>query len=97
MLKLYLSLVGSHLDYVETVLYYKAIGLLESVQRRKSKMILIEVFKWYRGDNKGDMSRGLVICGQDRTRNNGFKLEKFMFRKVMRRNCFSNRFVDEWK
>ena len=36
------------------------------------------------------------INSQDRTRNNGFKLDKFRFRKEMGRNWFSNWIVDEW-
>ena len=38
----------------------------------------------------------LTVDNQDRTRNNGFKLKKFRFRRKIRRNCFSNRVVDEW-
>ena len=37
---------------------------------------LIEVFKWVKGFNKGDVVKVLTISSQDRTRNNGFKLEK---------------------
>ena len=57
---------------------------------------LIEVIKWYRGYNKEDVSKVLRITNQDTTRNNGFKLEKFRFRKVLGKNWFSNRVVEEW-
>ena len=33
---------------------------------------------------------------KDRTRNNGFKQEKFRFRREIGRNWFSNTEVDEW-
>ena len=32
----------------------------------------------------------------DRDRNNGYKLEKFRFRRGIGRNWFPNRIVDEW-
>ena len=56
---------------------------------------LIKVSKWYKSFNKGDMVV-LRISSGDRTRNNGFKLEKFRIRKEMGRNWLSNRVVDEW-
>ncbi len=42
---------------------------------------LIEVYKWVKGFNKGDISKVLRISQQDRTRSNGFKLEKSRFRR----------------
>ena len=56
----------------------------------------MEVFKWYRGYDKGDVNRILRISNQDRTRNNGFKLEKSRYKKEIGKNWFSNRVVDEW-
>ena len=55
------------------------------------------MFKWYNGYNKGDMSKVYKINNQDRTRNNGIKLEKLMFMKEIGRNWFSNMVVGEWK
>ena len=106
-LKLYLALVRPHLDYAAQFWspYYRMdIGLLESVQRRMTKMIegmrnfpyerrlkllnlhslerrrvrgdLIEVFKWFRGYNKGDVREMLIVSNHDRRRNNAFKLDK---------------------
>ena len=69
---------------------------LHSLERRRLRGDLIEVFKWYKGFNKGDMNVVLRISSGDRTRNNGFKLEKFRFRKEMGRNWFSDRVFDEW-
>ena len=57
---------------------------------------LIEVYKWYKVYNKGDINKVLRANNQDRTRNKGFKLEKFRFRREIGRNWFSNRIVDEW-
>ena len=49
-----------------------------------------------KGFNKGDVGKVLMISSQDRTRNNGFKLEKCRFNKEIGRNCFTNRVVDDW-
>ena len=69
---------------------------LHSLERRRLRGDLIEVFKWYRGYNKGDVSKILKISSQDRTRSNGFKLEKSRYKKELGKNWFSNRVVDEW-
>ena len=69
---------------------------LHSLERRRLRGDLIEVFKWYRGYNKGDVNRILRISNQDRTRNNGFKLEKSRYKKEIGKNWFSNRVVDKW-
>ena len=61
----------------------KQLNLL-SLERRRIRGELIEVFKWYRGYNKGDVSKILRITNQNRTRYNEFKLEKFRFRKELR-------------
>ena len=53
---------------------------------------MIEVFKWYRGYNKGDIGKALGVNNQK----NGFKQEKFRFARGTGRNRFSNRVVDEW-
>ena len=46
--------------------------------------------------NKGDINKVFRINNQDGTKNNGCKLEKFMFRREVERNWVSNRVVDEW-
>ena len=69
---------------------------LHSLERRRLRGDLIEVFKWYRGYNKGDISKVLRVSNQDRTRNNGFKIEKGRFKKEIGKNWFANRVVDEW-
>ncbi len=42
---------------------------------------MIEIYKWMNGYNKGDINKVLVLVvrEQGRTRNNGFKVDKFRF------------------
>ena len=69
---------------------------LHSLERRRIRGDMIEVFKWQKGYNKGDVDKILKVSGQARTRNNGFKLEKVRFRREIGRYWFSNRVVDDW-
>ncbi|KAK8720446.1 hypothetical protein OTU49_013315, partial [Cherax quadricarinatus] len=69
---------------------------LHSLERRRIRREMIEVYKWKTGINKGDVNSVLKISSQDRTRSNGFKLEKFRFRKDIGKHWFGNRVVDEW-
>ena len=47
------------------------------------------------GFNKEDVGVVLTISCQNRTKNNGFKLEKCRFSKEIGRNWFTNRVVDD--
>ena len=49
-----------------------------------------------KGFDKGDVGKVLTISSQDKTRRNGFKLEKCRCRKDIGRNWFTNRVVDDW-
>ncbi|KAG7166732.1 RNA-directed DNA polymerase from mobile element jockey-like 30 [Homarus americanus] len=69
---------------------------LHSLERRRVRGDMIEVFKWVKGINKGDIDKDFIISEQDKTRSNGFKLDKFRFRREIGRNWFTNRVVDEW-
>ena len=69
---------------------------LHSLERRRARGDMIEVFKWVHGINVGDMSKILRFSSQMRTRNNGYKLEKIRFRKELGKHWFSNRVVDMW-
>ena len=47
---------------------------LHSLERRRARGDMIEVFKWVKGINKGDISQVLEFSNQDVTRGNGYKL-----------------------
>ena len=57
---------------------------------------MIEVFKWVKGINKGNIDQVLEISSQDRTCGNGYKLEKLRFRPDLGRYWFTNRVVNSW-
>ena len=69
---------------------------LHSLERRRIRGDLIEVYKWVKGFNKGDINKVLIVKEQGRTRNNGYKLDKFRFKKDIGKNWFTNRVVNEW-
>ena len=69
---------------------------LHSLERRRVRGDLIEVFKWVKGFNKGDLNKVLILKEQGRTRTNGYKLDKFRFMKDVGKNWFTNRVVGEW-
>ena len=47
---------------------------LHSLERRRVRGDLIEVFKWVKGFNKGDFNKVLILKEQGRTRTNGYQL-----------------------
>ena len=56
----------------------------------KLRGIVIELFKWYyRSCNKGDISKVLSVSNQDIKRSNVFKLDRFTFRREIRKNWLS--------
>ena len=69
---------------------------LHSLERRRVRGDMIEVYKWFKGINKGDINKVLRIHNENRTRSNGFKLEKFRFKKDIGKNWFGNRVVNMW-
>ena len=69
---------------------------LHSLERRRVRGDMIEVFKWMKGINSGDINKVLLVSEPGRTRSNGFKLDKFRFNKDMGKYWFTNRVVDEW-
>ena len=69
---------------------------LHSLERRRTRGDLIEVFKWMKGFNKGDVNKILKVRELGRNRSHGFKLDKFRFRKEIGRWWFSNRVVNDW-
>ena len=79
-----------HLEYPDRL---KALGL-HSLERRRCRGDMIEFFKWKKGINKGDISEVLKMKEDGITRSNGFKLEKFRFKKNIGKYWFGNRVVD---
>ena len=70
---------------------------LHSLERRRTRGDMIEVFKWVKGINKGSMDQVLEVSNRDnRTRGNGYKLEKIRFRTDVGKYWFSNRVVNDW-
>ena len=65
-----------HLEYPDRL---KALGL-HSLERRRFRGGMIEVFKWKDGINKGNISE-VIKMKEGITRSNGFKLDKFRFKK----------------
>ena len=55
--------------------------LKPSLERRRVRKDLIEVFKWVKDFNRGNMNKVFIVKKQVRTRANGFKLHKFKLRK----------------
>ena len=51
---------------------------------------MIEVYKWKKGINKDDISEVLKMKEEDITRSNGFKLDKFKFKKDIGKYWFGN-------
>ena len=49
---------------------------LHSLERKRARGDMIEVFKWIKGINKGNIIQIVEIGSQDRTYGNGYKLEK---------------------
>ena len=59
---------------------------LHSLERRKVRGDLIEVFKWIKGFKKGDINKVLIVKEKVRTWTNGYKLDKFTYRKDIGKN-----------
>ncbi len=88
---------------MRSILYEARLKLLNlhSLDRRRLRVDLREVFKFYMGYNKGNIRKILRICNHDRTRkieHQVFRLEpeNLMFKKETGRNWFSNTVVDDW-
>ena len=69
---------------------------LHSLKRRRAREDMIEVFKLVKGINMGNIDQVLEFSSQDRTRGNGYKLEKLRFRTDIGRYWFTNRVVNDW-
>ena len=85
--------ITNMIEGIRNISYERRLKLLKlhSLERRRVRGDLIEVFKWV----KGEVGKVLTISSQDRTRNSGFKLEKCRSSKEIGRNWFTNRVVDD--
>ena len=69
---------------------------LHSLERRRARGDLIEVYKWVKGINKGNIDQVIEVSNQSKTRSNGCKLKKLRFRTDIGRYWFTNRVVNDW-
>ena len=69
---------------------------LHSLERRRARGDMIEIYKWVKGINKGNIDQVIEISSQNRTRGNGNKLEKLRFRTDVGKHWFTNRVVNDW-
>ena len=76
------------IDCIRNFPYERRLKLLNlhSLERRRVRGDLIEVFKWFWDYNTGDVNEILIVSNQDRTRSNGFKLDKWRF-STQTSNC----------
>ena len=69
---------------------------LHSIERRRARSDMIEVYKWVKGINKGSIDRVIEISSQGRTRSNGYKIDKPRFWTDIGRYWFTHILVDYW-
>ena len=69
---------------------------LTTLEERRTRGDLIEVFKMIKGLNKADYRRFFTIVHHSRTRGHRFKIVKNRSRLNIRKNFFSQRVVNEW-
>lgn len=63
---------------------------LQSLERRRARGDVTEMYKWLKEIGRVDVDRVLQVHTYDRTRNNGFKLDKFRCRTDKSKNWFEN-------
>ena len=81
-----------HLNYTDRM---KELGL-PSLQYRRSRADLIEVFKILNGIDKCDKDQLFRVQTNQRTRGHTQKLFKRQFRLDLRKYFFSQRVIDDW-
>ena len=73
----------------------KELGL-PSLQYRRTRADMVEVFKIMNGIDKSDKDQLFTVQSESRTRGHTQKLIKKQFRLDLRKHFFSQRVVDEW-
>ena len=69
---------------------------LTTLEDRRDRGDLIEVFKFVKGFSKVNTSKFFVFSKGTRTRGHEYKLQKSRSRLDIRKHCFSQRVVDKW-
>ena len=69
---------------------------LTSLNDRRTRGDMIEVFKMIKGFNKMDYEQFFKLSGNSKTRGHSYKLDKARSRLELRRNFFSQRVVNAW-
>jgi hypothetical protein len=81
-----------HLKYEERLIFTG----LTTLEERRTRGDLIEVFKMIKGLNKSDFRNFFTLAQNSRTRGHRFKLLKTRSRLDIRKHFFSQRVVNEW-
>ena len=74
-----------------------AVTRLTSLEGRRKRGGLIEVFKMIKGIRKVDYRSRFTLEENNRTRGHKYKLMKSMTKSTVRQNFFSQRIVNCWK
>ena len=69
---------------------------LESLEKRRIRGDLIQVFKMLKDENKVDFSKYFILQDSNRTRGHSYKLFKERSHLDLRKNFFSQRVVNTW-
>ena len=86
------------IDEIKSLSYEERLAStgLTTLEERRTRGDLIEVFKIIKGLSKVDYHDFFRLAGNDRTRGHKYKLIKSRSRLVVRKNFFSQRVVNNW-